>query len=136
MDLKEAFKHFVENIAPHKYKYDTVYAWKTRMKEGKISDERMAHYLKENGYTHVSERVVASPEQWYEPGAKIEHEFVIMFLDPSGVGVDRITAPDLFQAYEKVREANPERKNLTDVTNATVDAIAKRINDVLQFGDN
>lgn len=129
MNKNEAFQHFLEHVAPTVYEYHTVASWKSRFNNNKvgggISDKKIAELLQENGYK------AQTFERWTAPG---QHpEFTIMFTDKKGVGCSRLTAKNLHAAYEQVRAANPERKNLTDVTYCTIEQALVKLNDVVKF---
>lgn len=127
MTKEEAFRHFLEQKRnPGDADYLKVASWKNRYKKGQITESKMYEILTDAGY-HVK----ATQEIWTAPDEP--RQFAIMYRDESGIGVKRITAKDEFEAYNAMRSSNPSAKNLMDVSDATLEAIADRINEIIQF---
>jgi len=127
MNKEDAFKHFLENPPPE-YDYFMVGSWKHRFSKGVISQKKITELLEKAGYT------AQTLERWTLPSQF--PEFTIMYIDQDGFGCTRVNARNYAAASDMVRNTNPERKKLTDVTFCSIEQAINKMNDVIKFDND
>lgn len=128
MNIHEAFAHFLEVVAPQRYKINQYSSWKTRQKTGKITTEKMSELLLENGYR------IERQERWECPDG--ERVFTIMYLETETgatweMKLYTIRAENRESAKLSAQKAHPNGRKFTDVTDVDIDSVVRRVNDML-----